>query len=94
MLSSTQKNSVTGSVYFSKEGVCWFQQVFRAARDPPHTPKSHLGQVDMRQHGAGCGLAAEDAGQVGLAVGHEQLHRILGLAAPVGPPQESWSSSK
>lgn len=28
-----------------------------------------------------------------LAVGHGQLHRILGLAAPVGPPQESWASS-
>lgn len=41
----------------------------------------------MRQQGAGYGLAAEDA------VGHGQLHRIWGLAAPVGPPQESWASS-
>lgn len=45
----------------------------------------------MRQQGQAAAWQQRTQGR--LAVGHGQLHRIWGLAAPVGPPQESWASS-
>lgn len=48
----------------------------------------------MRQHGAGCSLAAleaEDTGQVGCGTG--AASRGLGVCCACGTPQESWASS-